>query len=198
MKPLRLILSLQFPMLFRSSRVAIIGDPMQLRPISALTQKQDLKIKTGFKLEQLDELLLSEHSLDAAAAHNPPLLLAEHYRCPPPLAHMLSELFYDGKLKIKSPPANSDSFKFIEQLGSWSRTAQGIINHREAQTITELIQSHPEWITEGLGVVTLQSSSSFIKQRLSNTIQDHKNTDRHSTPFSRRRTSEHDCILNPV
>ena len=40
--------------------------------------KQDLKIKTGFKLEQLDELLLSEHSLfDAAAAHNPPLLLAD-------------------------------------------------------------------------------------------------------------------------
>ena len=163
------------PLLYRASRVAIIGDPMQLRPISALTAEQDLLIKQNLNLNAFKDLSLSKNSLfDAAATYNKPLLLAEHYRCPQPLAQMISEMFYEGRLKIRSTVSDDDSFVFLELKGSWSRNNHGVINTQEAQAIVDLVQQNPTWISESLGIVTpFRAQADLIKSMLQTSVSEH-------------------------
>ena len=147
---------------------------MQLRPICAVTKQQDEHLRSSLSLELCSSIQLSAHSLfDAAAEYTKPLLLAEHYRCPPPLAQMISELFYEGKLKIKSSPPHSDALLFIEHHSSWERTPKGILNHQEAHKVVDLIMENPHWIKEGLGVVTpFRAQADLIKGLLEKQIRD--------------------------
>lgn len=93
------------PLLFRAKRAVIIGDPMQLRHISALSKSKDsdLQVKYGL-LENRATWMYSVNSLyDVAAAIADPaqiINLRDHHRSHSDIIEFSNRLFYGGKLRV--------------------------------------------------------------------------------------------------
>ncbi len=93
------------PLLFRAKRSVIIGDPMQLRHISALPNHKDteLLLKHGL-VETRPAWMYSVKSLfDLAAGvadHSQIINLRDHHRSHADIIEFSNHHFYDGKLRV--------------------------------------------------------------------------------------------------
>lgn len=97
------------PILFRAKRVVIIGDPHQLRHISALNTKQEIRIAelTGSTSLLTDRSYISNSLYDlseAAIIHTgrKPIFLAEHYRSHPEIIEFSNRTFYERSLVLRT------------------------------------------------------------------------------------------------
>lgn len=94
------------PLLYRSKRAVIIGDPNQLRHVATLATGLDKQIggKYGVGLEALSYVSHSLYDLgERSVGLNPgAILLDEHYRSDPRIITFSNEEFYGGQLKIKT------------------------------------------------------------------------------------------------
>lgn len=94
------------PLLARARRALVIGDPMQLPPISKLDPRADRRLRRrhGVPAAWLTERRMAprRHSAYDAVerAAGPALLLDEHYRCAPAIADLSNRLFYSGRLTV--------------------------------------------------------------------------------------------------
>ncbi|MEC4014972.1 caspase, EACC1-associated type [Streptomyces sp. H27-D2] len=94
------------PLLFRAKRALIIGDPMQLGHIASISPQQERQARerAGLSAAWLEEHRLSyraHSSYHAAAQHGASaLLLDEHYRCHPQIAHLVNGYCYAGQLRV--------------------------------------------------------------------------------------------------
>jgi len=101
-------LAVVLPVAYRAKRLAVIGDPNQLRPV---VKVGPARLRSIAKSVSLDDAELREqgmHFLDGSAylafesATEPelPALLNEHYRCHPTIARWFNRDFYRDTLKI--------------------------------------------------------------------------------------------------
>lgn len=93
------------PLLFRAKRSVIIGDPMQLRHISALSKSKDSDLQTKYGLvENRASWMYSVNSLyDVAAAVADPtqiINLRDHHRSHSDIIEFSNRTFYGGKLRV--------------------------------------------------------------------------------------------------
>ena len=93
------------PLLFRAKRTVIIGDPMQLRHISALSRSKDVDLQTKYGLlESRAAWMYSVNSLyDLAAAVAGPgqiINLRDHHRSHADIINFSNRKFYEGKLRV--------------------------------------------------------------------------------------------------
>ena len=94
------------PLLFRASRVLVVGDPMQLPHISSLSKDLDLRLRARFDLTDVTfgryaytvnsffDLAFSDQKLQAA------IQLQDHHRSHPAIAGYSNETFYKKTLRI--------------------------------------------------------------------------------------------------
>ncbi|MDG4803398.1 AAA domain-containing protein [Micromonospora sp. WMMD980] len=100
------------PLLFRARRALVIGDPMQLRHIAAITPDREAEARrtAGLAGDWLDQRHLAYrrhsafHALEHAAGGS--RLLDEHYRCHPQIAEVVNRLFYGGQLTVLTDTKN--------------------------------------------------------------------------------------------
>jgi very-short-patch-repair endonuclease len=113
-------LSSSAPSLFRAKRAVVVGDPMQLRFVSMLSNAAQQVSIARHQISQRDQIRykVSSTSLYDAAADAAPdqfmFLLDEHFRCAPEIIRFSNEQFYGKELRIMTERPSIDLPDSIE------------------------------------------------------------------------------------
>lgn len=172
------------PLLFRAKRAVIIGDPQQLRHISAVGQRKDsdLLVKHGL-LETRLSWAYSERSLyDVAAGVASPesiINLRDHHRSHADIIGFSNQAFYAGRLRVatrydtlKRPRSSDPGILWTEVTGEVTRSPEGgsAANRKEAEKVVEVL--HDLVVVRGyrgsVGVVTPFKAQASLIQTLVN------------------------------
>lgn len=131
------------PLVYRAKRVAIVGDPNQMRPITIVGDAMLRRIASDTNHDEDDLRERGLHHKDGSAylafdraADGPPHLLDEHYRCHPHIAKWFNEAFYGGDLVMLTDVARSAGRRALiwkdvsgdsrrpQSRGGWENPAQ--------------------------------------------------------------------------
>jgi very-short-patch-repair endonuclease len=99
------------PLLYRARRALIVGDPQQLQHVAKLGREAENRIRDvhGLSSIEIGAYLHSTNSVwnpaaaVARSAGGETFMLREHWRCHPEIARYVSEHFYGGGLKVRTP-----------------------------------------------------------------------------------------------
>jgi len=140
------------PLLYRAKRSVIIGDPMQLRHISALTRPRDSELQHKHGLvETRTAWMYSVSSLyDVAAGvvqQGNIVNLRDHHRSHADIIGFSNRAFYEGRLRVatrhpqlKRPKAGEPGVLWQDVAGKATRPAQGGAQNRvEAQALVDAL-----------------------------------------------------------
>lgn len=129
------------PLLFRSKRAVIIGDPQQLRHITQLSPGADLKLLQENNLA--DGWSYSRNSLyDRAVSLVGNQTLRDHHRSASDIIGFSNAHFYDGRLRVATkhetlrfPDPDSSAIKWVNVLGTVKRPPGGSAFNQEEATV---------------------------------------------------------------
>lgn len=90
------------PVLYRSKRITIIGDPDQFPPVITLKEKREKALRNRYKIDNLGHraFLYKEENSVFSVAKEKSILLNEHFRCTDDIAEYFNSEFYNGKLTL--------------------------------------------------------------------------------------------------
>ncbi len=156
------------PVLQRAKRVAIVGDPKQLRHVSFLARSKQtmLALKEGLGTEVADQLdYRSKSILDLAeetiTEQQRVQFLDEHYRSRPDIIQFSNRHFYNGSLRIMTQNPELVRFRNIQVIQCNGVREKNGINRNESEKLLKLIrdtvesQSHLESeYLQSIGVTT--------------------------------------------
>lgn len=137
------------PLLFRAKRAVIIGDPNQLRHISAVSEKLDQQLLMKHDLIEMPQLAYSVNSLydlaSGAAGEGGVIALRDHHRSHSNIIQFSNDLFYGGKLRVatkydrlKRISSEEPAVRWEHLRGSTVRPDTGGANNRdEAKRVVE-------------------------------------------------------------
>jgi very-short-patch-repair endonuclease len=133
------------PLLFRARRALIIGDPRQLRHISALSPEEEEILAAAHGVEHLlQSWSYRQCSLFAAARRSAiargavPALLAEHYRSHPAIVDFPNRWIYQGRLIVRTPVAKLREKLGSQPLGLFWHDCPGAVPHSSASARNEI------------------------------------------------------------
>lgn len=140
------------PLLYRAKRSVIIGDPMQLRHISALTKPRDseLQHKHGLVETRIGWMYSVSSLFDVAAGIAPPesiINLRDHHRSHADIIEFSNEVFYEGRLRaatryqrLKRPNLKQPGIVWQDVRGTVTRPrGGGAQNTVEAKELTNAL-----------------------------------------------------------
>lgn len=94
------------PLLFRSRRAMIVGDPMQLSHVTGLSSATDRHLRRQFGVDDIELERFSYrtssmfHLANTSATVSSRVSLRQHHRCHPSIAAYCSETFYKGSWTV--------------------------------------------------------------------------------------------------
>ena len=156
------------PILQRAKRVAIVGDPKQLRHVSFLARSKQaiLALKEGLGAEVADQLdYRSKSILDLAeetiTEQKRVQFLDEHYRSRPDIIQFSNRHFYNSSLRIMTQKPEVTHSRNIQVIQCNGVREKNGVNKNESEKVLQLIQdtvesqSHlaPEY-SQSIGVST--------------------------------------------
>jgi len=157
------------PILFRSKRAAVVGDPNQLKHISKMTAEKDSLTRKKYNLKELDDLIYSYRSTSIYeffqnTSSVVPHKLKDTYRSTFEIAEYSNNVFYDGILRVATneedlitPKGTKPGFHWTDVSGPVvSAGKSGCVSESEVEEIYKLVKSIlVDNIFKGtLGVVT--------------------------------------------
>lgn len=94
------------PLIYRAKQLVVIGDPLQLKHISAINVDEEQAIKTHLGFEENPLVKYADYSLwdyccdliTTAETNNRPVVLDCHYRCHPQIIGYSNRMFYEKRL----------------------------------------------------------------------------------------------------
>lgn len=126
------------PLLYRTKRAVVIGDPNQLRPVHNMKagRNRQLLRKHGLLAPSLAQFDFLQSSLYDLAAATPkagePILLRDHFRCHPDIASYCNLLVYKGQLRVltnesrlRRPKGRKAGIAWTEVAGTAEAAAAG-------------------------------------------------------------------------
>lgn len=141
------------PLLFRAKRAVIIGDPMQLRHISAVSRSKDSDLQNKYGLiEERAAWMYSVNSLyDVAAGIAAPhhiVNLRDHHRCHSDIIEFSNRAFYGGRLRVatkhahlKRPRNKEPGIVWQDVKGRTTRpSGSGAQNIPEAKAVVDAVE----------------------------------------------------------
>lgn len=169
------------PLLYRAKRSVIIGDPQQLRHISALSRPRDseLQHKHGLVQTRVGWMYSVSSLYDVAAGVAPSasiVNLRDHHRSHADIIEFANRRFYEGRLRIatryrqlRRPRAGEPGILWQDVRGEAVRPASGgAINRREAKALLAALRDL--LVTRGyagtVGVVTPFRAQAQLLQEL--------------------------------
>lgn len=135
------------PLLYRAKRVAVIGDPMQLRHVSTLSPQQDQQLLGAHDL--LDRIgwsysARSAFDLAASVCRSSDLVtLRDHHRSHADIIEFSNREFYEQQLRVvtryqrlKRPSMDGPAVRWVDVRGTVRRPSTGgAVNEREAEAV---------------------------------------------------------------
>ena len=108
------------PLILRTKQLVVIGDPMQLKHITAVKPDEEKEIRKHLGLDACPFLQYAEQSLwdycrdflAKANGHTHPIMLQGHYRCHPDIIGYSNEMFYGRRMNIQLD-IRTDMSKFM-------------------------------------------------------------------------------------
>ena len=155
------------PLLYRSKRAVIIGDPKQLKHVSTMKDYVDKNIasKKGISKLYLDYAYSKNSLYDLVERitkqkNQSPVLLDQHYRSHRHIIDFSNRHFYDGKLNIKTKEISSND---IHPVVSWENVEGRTIkkkssfNNAEAISVIKILKKYSKSENKGdsFGIVTI-------------------------------------------
>ena len=141
------------PLLYRSKSAVILGDPQQLRHISALRQDKDSQLLLQHGLDtDFISWSYSAHSLfDLASSlcnSDDIVTLRDHHRSHADIVGHSNEQFYENRLRIatnysglRMPSKSAPAIRWVDLKGRVVRPSSGgAVNEEEAQAVVEELQ----------------------------------------------------------
>src|SRR5712692_4458397 len=141
------------PLLFRARRVAVIGDPMQLRHISTLSSQQDQQLlsRHGLVNDYSGWAYSSRSLFDLAhglCRSEDVVALLDHHRSHADIIEFSNDAFYGGRLRIatnyerlRRPCLDEPAVRWVDVRGTTVRPASGgAINEVEAQAAASEVE----------------------------------------------------------
>ena len=169
-------LAAMLPLAYRAKRLAIVGDPQQLKPIVAIGDGhlKEIARQAGFDNEQLRERGIHHKDGSAFAAFehalNPakPIMLKEHYRCHPDIARWFNRKFYADELTVltdvSTTSAQDRAVGWVDIEGEAERFSGSWINRQEAEQTIRQVEAELKAGRGSLGVVTpFQAQARLIR-----------------------------------
>lgn len=159
------------PLIMRTKQLVVIGDPMQLKHISAVKIEEEQAIKQKLGLAKRQYVKYAECSLydyckdyisNVTAGLSTPYMLNYHYRCFPSIIGYSNDMFYGGvmgqRLEVKTDASrlkgNPQGIVLVNVVGRQVNDNVNI-NEAEAKKVIELAvhaaQSYPD---VSIGIVT--------------------------------------------
>lgn len=151
------------PLIYRAKQLVVIGDPLQLKHISAVNSDEELAIKEHLKFEENPIVRYADYSLwdycndliTTAKGNNRPVVLDCHYRCHPQIIGYSNRMFYERKLGTTLNVKTIEKNPLLRQKGIIWEDVRGTqkserlnINENEAQKCisiaTQLANQNPE------------------------------------------------------
>src|SRR2546425_2545517 len=138
------------PLLYRAKAAVIIGDPMQLRHISALTRVQDQQLLSRHKLVE-DHLgwsysVTSLFDLASGLCRSEDIVqLRDHHRSHPDIIGFSNKEFYEGRLRVATKlrqlrplETQGPTIRWIHVAGETKRPGgSSLLNENEAKRVVE-------------------------------------------------------------
>ena len=174
-------LAVALPLAYRAKRLAVIGDPHQLRPIATLPERRLRAIAASERLDNDDLVHRGIHHKEGSAYRafecaierdvGQPVVLDEHYRSHPYIARWFNRESYQGALTVLTDttgmPTNERSIGWIDvrgearrgETGSWTNTA-------EAEAAVRLLADRLHRTSGSVGVVTPFAAQAQLIRRL--------------------------------
>ena len=135
------------PLLFRAKAAVIIGDPMQLRHISAISPRRDRDLLQQHGLaESYINWAFSENSVfdlgSPLATADDIIMLRDHHRSHADIIGFSNEHFYEGKLRVatnydrlRRPATDSPAVRWVQVEGTVTKPSSGALNETEAKAV---------------------------------------------------------------
>jgi len=156
------------PLMYRAKQVVVIGDPQQLKHISANKLEDEKAIKDHLGLINVPYLRYAESSLwdcsrdwlTKASGQNIPLMLNGHYRCHKDIVEYSNRMFYRhmGGLVVRTPafknPLHEQGCRWVDVAGK-QVSNQFNVNYAEIDKSLEIaVRLAKENPKISIGVVT--------------------------------------------
>ena len=170
------------PLLYRSKRAVMIGDPQQLRHITKLSVLRDQQLQETFGLYGKKQIFAySQNSLfdltTSRGAIGSTILLQNHYRSHPTIIDFSNQQWYDGSLRVwtdhsrlKVPPERMFGVRWTNVEGRATRPRGGsAFIQTEVEEVVKQVRdllAHQDF--EGtVGVVTpFRAQANMIRERI--------------------------------
>ena len=189
------------PLLYRSKSAVILGDPQQLKHISALRPSKDQQLLLQHKLDtDFLSWSYSAHSLfDLASSlcnSDDIVMLRDHHRSHADIISFSNDHFYEGRLRIatnysrlKTPARDTPAIRWVDSEGRVVRPSSGsAVNDEEAHAVVKELKCLLQQGYQGtIGVV-----SPFRAQ--ANRIRDILDRDGDTS----QRLISNDCLIDTV
>lgn len=140
------------PLLFRAKAAVIIGDPKQLRHISAIPPRRDRELlhKHGLA-EGYAKWAYSENSLFDLASplsgQDDIIMLRDHHRSHADIIEFSNQHFYEGRLRIatkydrlRRPAPDEPTVRWVPVQGVVVRPGTGALNEIEAKAVVKELE----------------------------------------------------------
>ncbi|MBM4017421.1 MAG: DUF559 domain-containing protein [Planctomycetes bacterium] len=154
------------PLLYRTKRAVIIGDPNQLRPVHNMKpgRNRQLLRKHGLLTPSLAQFDFLQSSLYDLAAATPkagePVLLRDHFRCHPDIAAYCNSLVYKGQLRVLTDESRLRRPKGRKAGIAWT----------EVTGAAEAVTAGGAICQEEIGAVGRELNRLLVEDRFSGTV----------------------------
>ncbi len=156
------------PLLFRAKAAVIIGDPKQLRHISAIPPRRDRELLQKHDLaDGYAKWAYSENSLFDLASplsgQDDIIMLRDHHRSHADIIEFSNQHFYEGRLRIatkydrlRRPAPDAPTVRWVPVQGVVVRPGTGAVNEIEAKAVVKELErlGIQQGYTGTVGVVT--------------------------------------------
>lgn len=154
------------PLIYRSKRVVVIGDPLQLTHITSVKKYEEQFVREGLGIEELQLNYIEKSLYDycyvlANKSQIKSIFLQEHYRCHPQIIEFSNTHFYEKKLgQSMIIKTRGNQFQFGDRGINWvhingEMSTERNSNSAEVNTCVSLATKLADTYAEAsIGIVT--------------------------------------------
>lgn len=151
------------PLIYRAKQLVVIGDPLQLKHISAVNADEEMAIKNYLSFDENPLVRYADYSLwdycrdliTTSKENHKPIVLDCHYRCHPQIIGYSNQMFYEKGLGVtldvrtteKNPMLKQKGIIWMDVRGEQRSDAQNINDAEVEKCIsiaTHLAKQYPE------------------------------------------------------